>query len=148
MAAVNPYLTFHGQCEEAFKFYESAFGIKVPFWSRFGDMPPQEGMPPLADEYKNQIMHVSLPISAETVIMGSDSLPEMGEYKNGNDFSVAIKAESKDEAKNLFEKLSEGGKVTMELQDTFWGAYFGMWEDKFGIQWMINYDDPEKVQEH
>jgi len=148
MAAVNPYLTFHGQCEAAFKFYESAFGTIVPFWSRFGDMPAQEGMPPLADEYKNQIMHVSLPISAETVIMGSDSLPGMGEYKNGNDFSVAIKAESKDEAKNLFEKLSEGGKVTMELQDTFWGAYFGMWEDKFGIQWMINYDDPEKVQEH
>jgi PhnB protein len=148
MATVNPYLTFHGQCEEAFKFYESAFGVKAPMWNKFGDMPPMEGMPPLADEYKNHIMHVSLPISKETTLMGSDSLPGMGEYKNGNDFSVSINTDSREEALNLFTKLSEGGKVTMELQDTFWGAYFGMWEDKFGIQWMINYDDPAKVQEH
>lgn len=148
MATVNPYLTFHGQCEEAFKFYESAFGAKAPFWGKFGDMPPQEGMPPLTEELKSKIMHVALPISAETTLMGSDSLPGMGEYKNGNDFSVSINTNSRDEALDLFTKLSEGGKVTMELQDTFWGAYFGMWEDKFGIQWMINYDDPEKVQEH
>ena len=93
MATVNPYLTFHGQFEEAFKFYESAFGTKVPFWGRFGEMPPAEGMPPLADEYKNQIMHVALPISKETTIMGSDSLPGMGEYKNGNDFSISINTE-------------------------------------------------------
>lgn len=148
MATVNPYLTFHGQCEEAFKFYESAFGKTVPFWSRFGDMPPAEGMPPLADEYKNQIMHVSLQISQETTLMGSDSLPGMGEYKQGNDFSVSINTESREEALHLFTKLSEGGKVTMELQDTFWGAYFGMWQDKFGIQWMVNYDDPAKTQQH
>ena len=80
--------------------------------------------------------------------MGSDSLPGMREYKNGNDFSVSINTDSREEALNLFTKLSEGGKVTMELQDTFWGAYFGMWEDKFGIQWMVNYDDPEKAQAH
>lgn len=148
MATVNPYLTFHGQCEEAFKFYESAFGATVPFWGRFGEMPPMEGMPPLAEEYKNQIMHVALPISKETTLMGSDSLPGMGEHKNGNDFSVSINTNSREEALNLFTKLSDGGKVTMELQDTFWGAYFGMWEDKFGIQWMVNYDDPEKIQQH
>ena len=148
MATVNPYLTFHGQCEEAFKFYEAAFETKVPFWGRFGEMPPMEGMPPLAEAYQNQIMHVALPISKETTLMGSDSLPGMREYKNGNDFSVSINTDSREEALNLFTKLSEGGKVTMELQDTFWGAYFGMWEDKFGILWMVNYDDPEKAQAH
>lgn len=103
MATVNPYLTFHGQCEEAFKFYESAFGKTVPFWGRFGEMPPAEGMPPLADEYKNQIMHVSLQISKETTLMGSDSLPGMGEYKQGNDFSVSINTDSREEALTLYQ---------------------------------------------
>ncbi len=110
MATVNPYLTFHGQCEEAFKFYESAFGTKVPFWGRFGEMPPAEGMPPLAEEYKNQIMHVSLPISKETTLMGSDSLPGMGEYKSGNDFSVSINTDSREEALESFHQTFRGRK--------------------------------------
>lgn len=149
MATVNLYLNFDGKCEEAFQFYEKIFNAKVEHWGRFGDIPPQEGMPPIADEFKNRIMHVSLPISKETLLMGSDILPNMGEsFVEGNNFSISIGAESRQEADYFFHALSEGGKVTMELQDTFWGAYFGMWEDKFGIQWMVNYDDPEKVLPH
>lgn len=148
MAQVNAYLTFDGKCEEAFLFYESVFGSKVPFWGKFGEMPPQEGMPPLTDDLKNRIMHVTLPISAETVLMGSDIIPGMHDFKVGNNFSLSLNTQSREEAADLFNRLSEGGKVTMELQDTFWGAYFGMWEDKFGIQWMVNYDDPAKVQPH
>ncbi len=148
MPTVNIYLTFDGQCEEAFRFYESAFGKEIPYIGKFGDMPPQEGMPPLSEDVKNRIMHVSLPISSETVLMGSDTMPGMHELKKGNNYSVSINTFSREEAQNLFKKLSDGGKITMELQDTFWGAYFGMWEDKFGIQWMINYDDPEKTQPH
>jgi len=148
MPTVNIYLTFDGQCEEAFRYYESAFGKEIPYMGKFGDMPPQEGMPPLSEDVKNRIMHVSLPISSETVLMGSDTMPGMHELKKGNNYSVSINTFSREEAQNLFKKLSDGGKITMELQDTFWGAYFGMWEDKFGIQWMINYDDPEKTQPH
>jgi len=146
MAQLNVYLTFDGKCEEAFNFYQSVFGNPIPYMGRFGEMPPQEGMPPLSDDLKNRIMHVSLPISNETVLMGSDTMPGMHEFKVGNNFSLSLNAESREEAQSLFAKLSEGGKVTMELQDTFWGAYFGMWEDQFGIQWMVNYDDPTKAK--
>lgn len=148
MATINPYITFDGQCEEAFRFYESAFGTTILQWNKFGDMPPSEGMPAVDDSYKNRIMHVSLPISKETILMGSDSLPGMGENKIGNNFSVSINTESKAEAEQLFSKLTVGGTITMQLQDTFWGAYFGMWTDKFGINWMVNYDDPATISQH
>lgn len=148
MAIVNVYLTFDGECEEAFLFYQSVFGNEIPCWVKFSDMPPQEGMPPLSEEAKNRIMHVSLPISAETILMGSDSMPGVHTIVKGNNFSISINANSKEEADQLFKKLSEGGTVTMPLQDTFWGAYFGMWTDKFGVQWMVNYDEPAKVQPH
>lgn len=148
MATVNVYLTFDGKCEEAFKFYQSVFGGEIPFWGKFGDMPPPEGMSPLSEEMKNRIMHVTLPISAETMLMGSDSMSGMPQITNGNNFSLSLNADSRDEAANLFNQLSAGGNVTMPLEDTFWGAYFGMWTDKFGINWMVNYDDPSKVQPH
>jgi PhnB protein len=77
MATVNIYLTFDGECEAAFKFYESVFGTEIPMWNKFGDMPPQEGMPPFSEEHKNRIMHVTLPISNETMLMGSDTMPGM-----------------------------------------------------------------------
>lgn len=148
MATANIYLTFDGTCEAAFKFYQSVLGGEIPMWNRFGEMPPQEGMPPLSEEHKNRIMHVTLPISTETVLMGSDSMPEIHKITKGNNFAISLNAQSRAEAEKLFNGLSEGGNVTMPLQDTFWGAYFGMWEDKFGIQWMVNYDDPDKIQQH
>ncbi len=144
MATVNAYLNFDGNCEAAFNFYRSAFGGEFSNLNRFGEMPPQEGMPPLADDMKNKIMNMSLPISAETLLMGSDIMPGMGDSFNiGDNFSIAIGVDSKEEADKLFNALSAGGKVTMPLAMTFWNAYFGMWTDKFGINWMVNYDLPK-----
>lgn len=144
MATVNAYLTFDGNCEAAFNFYKSAFGGEFMNLSSFGEMPPQEGMPPLPNEMKNRLMHVALPISSETILMGSDNMPGMGpEITVGNNFSVSIGVNSKEEADRLFAALSKDGKVTMPMEVTFWGAYFGMWTDKFGINWMVNYDEPK-----
>ena len=148
MARINVYLTFDGTCEEAFNFYKSVFGGDFPMVGKFGDMPPQEGMPPISDEVKNRIMHMSLPISAETVLMGSDTMPGIHDHQVGNNISLSINTDSREEADLIFTGLSAGGKVSMPLADTFWGAYFGMWTDKFGINWMVNYDDPAKVQAH
>lgn len=143
MATVNTYLTFNGACEAAFKFYQSVFGGELKDLSRFGDMPPQDGAPTLPEEAKSKIMHVNLPISAETTLYGSDAIAGFGpSIVIGNNFSISISASSKEEADQLFEKLSAFGKVTMPLADTFWGAYFGMWTDQFSINWMINYDKP------
>ncbi len=144
MATVNAYLTFEGNCEAAFNFYRSAFGGEFRDLNRFSEMPPQEGMPATSEEMKNRIMHVSLPISAETILMGSDTMPGMGpDMTAGNNFSISIGVSSKEEADKLCDALSADGKVTMPLEVTFWGAYFGMWTDKFGINWMVNYDLPK-----
>lgn len=143
MATVNVYLTFNGNCEEAFNFYKSVFGGEFPYIGRFGDMPPSEDGKQVSEEEKNKIMHVSLPISGETMLMGSDVGGEWSSnFKEGNNFSLSLNANSREEAEKLFNALSEGGMVKMPLEDTFWGAYFGMWTDKFGINWMVNYDDP------
>lgn len=148
MAKVNVYLTFDGNCEDAFNFYKSILGGEFFMISRFGDMPPQEGMPPISDEYKNRVMHVSFPVSKETVLMGSDSIPGMHQVIQGNNFSISVHTDIREEADRIFKGLSEGGTVTMPMSDTFWGAYFGMWTDKYGINWMVNYDDPSKTQPH
>lgn len=110
-------------------------------------MPPSDDGKQASEEDKNKIMHFSLPISQETMLMGSDTGGEWASnFKEGNNFSLSINANSREEAEKLFNALSEGGQVTMPLADTFWGAYFGMWTDKFGINWMVNYDDPAKMQ--
>lgn len=148
MATVNIYLTFNGNCKEAFDFYQSVLGGAFPYVGKFGDMPPSEEQP-MPEEDKDKIMHISLPVSKETMLMGSDSGSEWGaNLKQGNNFSISLNVDSREEAERLFNGLSEGGQVTMPLADTFWGAYFGMWTDKFGINWMVNYDDPAKVQPH
>lgn len=145
MATVNPYLMFDGNCREAFDFYKNAFENDFADYSFFGDMPPQEGVPPLSEEQKKRVMHVKLKISEETYLYGSDIFPGTPAFSVGDNFSVSIAADSREETAKLFTRLSEGGKVTMPLADTFWGAYFGMWRDKFGIDWMINFDEPAKV---
>lgn len=148
MASVNVYLTFNGNCREAFDFYKSVFGGEYQYIGSFGEMPPVEGQE-TSEEDKNKIMHVSLPISKETTLMGSDTSGEyVSHYKAGNNFSISINADSKEEADQLFNGLSAGGQVTMPMADTFWGAYFGMFTDQFGIGWMVNYDDPAKMQQH
>jgi PhnB protein len=146
MASVNPYLTFPGNCEEAFNFYKSVFGGEFPYFGKFKDMPPMEGCGPLSEADGEKVMHVSLPISKETVLMGSDSSESWGQATiMGNNFSISINTDSTEEADKLFNGLSAGGKVTMPMDKTFWGAYFGMFTDKFGIQWMVNHDEnPQK----
>jgi PhnB protein len=139
MTTVNAYLTFNGNCEAAFDFYKSVFGGEYPHVGRFGDMPPQKGMPPIPEEDKNKIMHMSLSISEETIIMGSDTLDSWGDdYKTGNNFSLSVNPETIDEADAIFIALSADGEVKMDLEITFWGSYFGILTDQFGINWMIN----------
>jgi len=143
MATVNVYLIFNGNCEEAFKFYESVFGVKIPYMGRFKDMPPSEKKPAPGDEEK--IMHVSLPISKETMLMGSDTGGEWASsYKEGNNFSISINTATREEADKFFQGLSAGGKVTMAMEKTFWGDYFGMFTDKFGINWMVSFNEEQQ----
>ena len=104
-------------------------------------MPPSEGQQ-LSAEDGEKIMHVSLPVSKETMIMGSDTGGDWAPtYTQGNNFSISINADSKEEADKLFNGLSQGGKVTMPMADTFWGDYFGMFMDKYGINWMVSYNE-------
>mgnify|MGYP001382732370 FL=1 len=140
MTKVNVYLTFNGNCEEAFDFYKSVLGGDFTYVGRFKDMPPQEGQPPMSDEMGDKIMHISLPVSKETAIMGSDTGGEWAtSFTQGNNFTLSLTVYSKEEADRLFNGLSAGGTVTMPMENTFWGDYFGMFTDKFGINWMISY---------
>lgn len=139
MATINPYLVFAGNAEEAFNFYKSVFGGEFAGnVNKFKDSPGGEKLSPSDQE---KVMHVSLPIGNGFTLMASDSLEGMGHTLIvGNNISISIGAESEDEANKLFNGLSAGGKITMPLEKTFWGAYFGMFTDKFGINWMVNYD--------
>lgn len=139
MTTVNIYLTFDGNCREAFEFYKSVFGGEFPYVGTFGEMPPQEGMPPIPEDLKDKIMHMSLPISKETCIMGSDAGGEWSPtLQKGNNFTISVNVDDTKEADRIFQALSSGGKITMPLAKTFWESYFGMLTDKFGINWMVN----------
>jgi len=143
MATVNVCLTFNGNCEEAFLFYQSVFGGEFPYIGRFNEMPQNDpNCPPMSEEDGKKIMHVTLPISKETCLMGSDTFGDFSPpHIQGNNFSISINTNSTAEADNLFNALSKNGQVVMPLNKTFWGAYFGMFTDKFGINWMVNYDE-------
>ncbi|MFC0779431.1 VOC family protein [Flavobacterium sp. HJSW_4] len=138
MAAINPYLMFNGTCEEAFLFYKSVFGGDFPYIGKYKDAPAEEGEV-LSEEALNRIMHVSLPIG-NTILMGSDSHPRYGDVGFGDNFSISINTESTEEADRIFNGLSAGGKVEMPMDNTFWGSYFGMFKDKFGVNWMVSFD--------
>lgn len=139
MVTSNIYLNFNGNCEEAFNFYKSVIGGEFGYLGRFGEMPPAETAR-LAEEDKNKIMHVSLPIGT-SILMGSDCNTEQGAcFIIGNNFSISVTAESKEEADKLFNGLIAGGQVVMPLMNTFWGDYFGMLTDKFGVNWMISFN--------
>jgi PhnB protein len=139
MPTINPYLTFNGNCEEAFKFYQKIFGGEFQTFSRFKDMPPMPGME-VPENLKEQILHVSLPISKETILMASDTNPAMGTVSIGQNISLSVHTAHKEEADKIFSALAEGGRITMPIANTFWGAYFGMLVDHFGIIWMVNCD--------
>lgn len=134
------YLTFDGNCREAFDFYRSVFGGEYQIMQTFADAPPDTGV---SESEKDQIMHATLSIG-DGVIMGSDSPSGFGPpHVAGNNFSLSYPTRSREETDELFAKISEGGRVTMPLQDMFWGAYFGSCTDKFGINWMLSYDTPQ-----
>ena len=138
MAIVNVYIIFKGNCKEAFDLYKSVFGGEFQNVNTFAEMPIQEGMPPLPEETKNKIMHISLPISKETFLMGNDIVDWSPQITFGNNFTISVTAESTEEADKIFKGLAQGGKVTMPLEKAFWGSYFGMLTDKFGINWMMS----------
>lgn len=142
MAILNVYLNFPGNTEEAFNFYKSVFGGEFTMLQRFKDTPHGEKMAP---NDLDKIMHVRLNVGKDMDLMGSDNVESASPVKfvAGNNFSISVQAESKEEADKIFNGLAAGGKVDMPLQDTFWKAYFGMLKDKFGIAWMINYQYPE-----
>ena len=140
MATLNPYLNFAGNTEEAFTFYRSVFGGEFTTLQRYKDTPEAGRVP---EKEKEKLMHVSLPVGKGNSLMAADPPESMGRLIAGNNFHLLLEAESKDEAEKLFKGLSAGGKVTMPLNDTFWGSYFGMLVDKFGIQWMVNYTHPK-----
>jgi PhnB protein len=144
MTTVNIYLTFNGNCEEAFNFYKSIFGGEFPYVGKFKDM-PNEGGKPVPKEDAEKIMHISLPISKETMLMGSDTGGEWASnYSKGTNFSISISTDSKENADKFFKGLSIGGQATMPMEKTFWGDYFGMLTDKFGINWMISFKEEKK----
>lgn len=140
MARVSTYLNFKNNTEAAFSFYKQVF--KTDFEgdiSRFSDIPTQEGMPPLPESDRNLIMHISLPIIGGHMLMGTDAPESMGFTVNqGNNIYINLEPDTREETARLFKLLSDGGVIEMELQDTFWGAYYGSCRDKFGVQWMFN----------
>jgi PhnB protein len=139
MAQLNPYIHYNGNAEEAFNFYKSVFGGEYASFVRFKDfsMPEQ----PIDEKEANKIMHVSLPIGGESVLMGSDVPEFMGTVNEAENRSkISIATDSKEEADKLFTGLSAGGNVEMPIDDSPWGSYFGMFRDKYGIEWMIDFD--------
>lgn len=146
MATINTYLTFNGNCEEAFLFYKSIFGGEFAHMGKFKDMSENTKFP-ISEEDKEKVMHVSLPISKETVLMGSDTGGEWAsKFIQGNNFSISINADSKEEADRLFNNLSKGGKVIMPMNKTFWDSYFGNFVDKLGIPWMVSFYDENRIK--
>jgi PhnB protein len=144
MAQVNPYIHFNGNAEEAFTFYKSVFGGEFAMLVRFKDM-PNDPNNPFNESDANRIMHVALPISKSTVLMGSDVPPIMGQVnENENRSKISISADSKEEADKLFNGLSAGGKIEIPIADSPWGSYFGMFRDKYGIEWMVDFDPKYK----
>lgn len=144
MTTISAYVNFDGNCEEAFNFYRQAIGGEFSYLGRFSEMPADPNFTAPESE-ANKIMHISLPVG-NTVLMGSDrnEMFDGPNFVEGNNFSLSLAPESKEEADRLFTALSEGGNVTMPMADTFWGAYFGSFVDKFGIQWMINHESTQE----
>jgi PhnB protein len=141
MARFNPYLNFNGNTEEAFNFYKSVFGGEFAMIMRFRDVQGNDDMPA---EILDKIMHIALPVGNGNMLMATDSLEALGQkLVQGNNHYFMLGVDSKEEADDLFAKLSVGGKIEMPLQDTFWGDYYGSFTDQFGIQWMIDYEYPK-----
>ena len=137
MALINPHINFNGNAEEAFNFYKSVFGGEFAKVMRFKDLANDDF--PISEHEKDKIMHIALPIG-KNVLKGNDVPEFMGRTnENENRSKRAISAESKEEADKLFNRLSVGGQIEMPMTDSPWGTYFGMFRDKYGIEWMVDY---------
>jgi PhnB protein len=135
---VNPYLNFNGNTEEAFNFYKSVFGGEFFMLMRYKETPEAEKV---TEEEKDKIMHMSLPLGDGNVLMGTDMLESLGhKVVIGGNITLSLDLNTKEDADKIFNSLSDGGKINMPMSDTFWGAYFGMLRDKFGIMWMVSFD--------
>ena len=137
MITANPYLNFNGNCEEAFNFYKSIFGGEFIQISRFKDVPAEHSMP---ETEADRILHVVLPLGAGTMLMGSDIPSAFPKAVMGTNCYISLNTGTEDEATQIFNSIVSGGQVQMPLDKTFWGSYFGMCVDKFGVQWMVSYD--------
>lgn len=147
MERLNPYLTFPGNCEEAFNFYRSVFGGEFLYLGRFADIPSDEGVI-IPEDKLNKIMHVSLPLSDGGILMGSDSDDEFsGGVTVGNNVSLSVTTQKKEDADRIFESLCDGGRMNMQIGDVFWGSYYGMCTDRYGVNWMVSYNSHEHEQE-
>ena len=138
MAIINPYINFNGNSEEAFNFYKSVFGGEFSLIIRFKEMSSPEY--PVAENDANKIMHIALPIGTN-VLMGNDVPESMGRVnENENRSKISINVQSREEADKLFNGLSAGGTIEASIGDSPWGSYFGMFRDKFGIEWLVDFD--------
>jgi len=133
---VEPYLLFNGNCEHAFDFYQSIFGGDILEKVKYKDVPSEMEIP---KSFENKIAYMSLPIGREIILMGSDS-GMVDHVAVGTNVSLTVRISDEDEAKRIFKELSDGGNVTMKLQKTFWAEQYGIVIDRFGVNWMINYD--------
>lgn len=144
MALINPYINFNGNAEEAFNFYKSVFGGEFATIMRFKDMVNPEN--PMPENEANKIMHIALPIG-KNILMANDVPESMGPVnENENRSKISISASSREEADKLFNGLSVGGNIECPIGDSPWGSYFGMFRDKFGIEWMVDFDPKYKGQ--
>lgn len=139
MATNSVYLNYTGNAEEAFNFYKSVFGTEfIGGIMRHGDVPAMEGMPALDDATRQMVMNIQLPITGGLTIMASDIFPGLGDpIVPGNNFSIGVHPDTREEADRIFAGLSAGGKVTQAMEDQFWGDYYGSFNDKFGIPWYV-----------
>lgn len=138
MASINPHVNFNGNAEEAFNFYRSVFGGEFSKIIRFKDLASDEF--PVAENEANKIMHIALPIG-KSILMANDVPEILGRTnENENRSKIVISADSKEEADHLFNGLSAGGQIEMSIADSPWGTYFGMFRDKYGIEWMVEFD--------
>jgi PhnB protein len=145
MAQINPHILFRGNTEEAFGFYRSVFGGEYAMLMRLKDLPVDPDNP-VSETEANKILHIALPIGKSDVLMGSDVAEQFmdQELVTGNRYTISISAETKEEADRLFNQLSAGGQIEMPIADSPWGSYFGMFADKYGIQWWVDFDPRRK----
>ena len=138
MITINPYLYFNGNCEEAFNFYKSVFETEFIYIGRYKEVPQKDKY--IFQESENKIMHVSLPISEQMTLMGSDNAEVYKDGTSNNKFSLSINTDKREEADLLFKKLSKGGEIKLAMNETFWGSYYGIVKDRFGINWKISFE--------